>query len=111
MEEILTWPGRTYPALAMLLVAAWLVVAGLQAALSARRPKNWPAWALLYLVAFRRTLVGLCLAGAGVAWLADVSWLLAASICIGIGELVESSYYIAVLRWGQHSGAIPSLSQ
>jgi hypothetical protein len=65
----------------------------------------------VYLVAFRRTVVGLCLAAAGAAWLSEVTWLLAVSVCVGIGELLESSYYIGVLRWGQRSGSVPSLSQ
>jgi hypothetical protein len=54
-------------------------------------------------------VVGLCLASAGVAWLTDLRWLLAVAVCIGIGELLESSYYIAVLRWGQRR--VLSLSQ
>jgi hypothetical protein len=109
MEEVLMWPERTYPAIAMLLVGAGLVGAALRAALPARRPKAWPEWALVYLVAFRRTVVGLCLASAGVAWLTDLRWLLAVAVCVGIGELLESSYYIAVLRWGQRR--VLSLSQ
>jgi hypothetical protein len=111
MDEVLTWPGRTCPAIAMLLLGVGLVAAGLRAAVPARRPTDWLAWALVYLVAFRRTVVGLCVAAAGVAWLTHVPWLFAVSGCVGIGELLESSYYIGVLRWGQHSGAIPSLSR
>ncbi len=38
---------------------------------------------------------------AGVAWIEQVPWLLAASTCLGAGELVGSTYYIVVLRWGQ----------
>jgi hypothetical protein len=95
----------------MFVVGTAMVVAGLRAAVPAQRPKGWPEWALLYLVAFRRTVVGLCLAAAGAAWLSDVTWLLAVSVCVGIGELLESSYYIGVLRWGQRTGSIPSFSQ
>jgi hypothetical protein len=61
--------------------------------------------ALAYLYLFRRVVVGLALVGAGVAWVEQVPWLLAACVCIGVGELLESSYYIAVLRWGQHRWA------
>jgi hypothetical protein len=28
----------------------------------------------------------------------------AAALCIGVGELLESSYYIEVLRWGRRHG-------
>jgi hypothetical protein len=60
--------------------------------------------ALAYLHLFRRVVVGLALVSAGVAWVAQVPWLLAACLCIAIGELLESSYYIEVLRWGQRHG-------
>jgi hypothetical protein len=51
-----------------------------------------------------------CLVVAGLAWIDQVAWLLAASACVGLGELLESSYYIGVLRWGQRRGSLPSLS-
>ena len=31
----------------------------------------------------------------------DVSWFVASSVCLGLGEFRESSYYIAVLEWGR----------
>ena len=112
MDVLLLWPGRTYPALALLVVGLTLALAGLEAALASwqGRPKGWPEWALVYLFAFRRVVVGLCLVAAAVAWIAQVPWLLAASVCVGLGELLESSYYIGVLRWGQRRRSIPSLS-
>jgi hypothetical protein len=111
MDAVLLWPGRTYLALLVLLVGLGLVVSGLRDALAQRqpRPRAWPEWALVYLFAFRRVVVGLCLIAAGVAWVNHVPWLLAASVCVGVGELLESSYYIGVLRWGQRRGSIPSL--
>ena len=60
--------------------------------------------ALAYLYAFRRVVVGLALVGAVVGWLEQVPWLAAAGVCIAIGELLESSYYIGVLRRGQRQG-------
>jgi hypothetical protein len=98
--------------MAVLLVGLGLVLAGMLAAVSQRRrgPKGWPEWALVYLFTFRRVVVGLCLVATGVAWVNQVPWLLAASICVGLGELLESSYYIGVLRWGQRRGSIPSPS-
>src|SRR4051812_50229739 len=58
-----------------------------------------PAFSYLYL--FRRIVVGLALAGASVAFLEQWTGLCAAFICVGIGELLESSYYIGVLHWRQ----------
>ncbi len=37
---------------------------------------------------------------------AGVAWLFAACVCIGLGELLESSYYIGVLRWGQRTSLL-----
>ncbi|MBV9545097.1 MAG: hypothetical protein JOY61_12060, partial [Chloroflexi bacterium] len=48
---------------------------------------------------FRRVVVGACVVGAGVGLAARVDWLLAVSVCVGVGELLESSYYIGVLRY------------
>lgn len=69
---------------------------------------TWPAWARTYLLIFRVIVVSTCVAVAVTAWLANISWLLGASVCIGIGELIESSYYLVVLDWGQRSGRIRS---
>ena len=102
-------PARTYLAMAALLVGLGLVLVGLRtAARQRRRARGWPEWALVYLCVFRRVVVGLCLVGLGVALAGDVAWLLAASVCIGLGELIESSYYIGVLHWGQRRGSLPT---
>jgi hypothetical protein len=73
-----------------------------------RESKAGPEVAFAYLYTFRRVVVGLALVGAGVGWAAQVPWLLAASVCIAIGELLETSYYIGVLRWGQRRGRLLS---
>ena len=106
MAEILTSSWRIYPAAALVLLGTGLVVVGLGAGPSGARQQGGPARALGYLYVFRRVVVGLALVGAGVAWAWQVPWLLAACVCIGIGELLESSYYIGVLRWGQRRGLL-----
>jgi hypothetical protein len=98
VTEILTEPWRLYPALCLVLVGSALVLAGLRSG-----PGQWLAQpgagrALVYLYTFRRVVVGLALIAAGVGWAEDVPWLLAASATVGIGEWLESSYYITVLR-------------
>lgn len=102
MLDIMAWSGRFYVACALLLVGAGLVLTGLAyVPRRGRQPRAWLAWAFVYLYGFRRVVVGICLVAAGVAWIEQVPWLLAASTCIGAGELVESTYYIVVLRWGR----------
>ncbi|MDQ3811432.1 MAG: hypothetical protein M3336_14190 [Chloroflexota bacterium] len=64
---------------------------------------TWLAWARLYLHLFRIVVVSTCAFVAAYAWLADIGWLLAAAACIGTGELLECSYYLMVLRWGERS--------
>ena len=103
MQEVL--------ARALVFVGAGLVVVGCGLLIRAsRRPHTWLEWALAYLYVFRPTVVGLCLVGAGLAWAAELPWVVAAAVCVAIGELLESSYYIGVLRWGQRRGSIPSPS-
>ena len=65
-----------------------------------------PAWARAYLLVFRVVMVSVCVLGAGIGWLAGLQWLLAASVCIGIGELLECTYYLVVLDWGARTGRI-----
>jgi len=70
------------------------------------RHAPWLRWAVVYLHVFRAVVVGSCLMLVPIAWLAHIQWLLIASLCIATGELVESTYYILVLRWGQRTGRI-----
>jgi ABC-type transport system involved in cytochrome bd biosynthesis fused ATPase/permease subunit len=70
--------------------------------------RSWLAWARVYLHVFRVVVVSACAIIAAYAWLADLGWLLAASACIGTGELLECSYYLTVLRWGERSRRLSS---
>ena len=63
--------------------------------------------AFRYLYVFRTVVVGLMVVGAVVGWLAHIPWLLAVCVCVGIGEWLESSYYLTVMRWGQRRGTLP----
>jgi hypothetical protein len=104
-EQLLALPGRVYPATVLVLFGASLVAAGIRAGLAYRRRRqSGPEWALAYLYVFRRVVVGLALVGAGAGWYWQVPGLFAGCLCIGAGELLESTYYIEVLRWGQRRG-------
>ena len=105
-EQLLSLPWRAYPAAVLALLGAGLVAAGLRAGLAYRwRQQSGPERALAYLYVFRRVVVGLALGGLSAGWYWQVPGLVAASLCIGLGELLESTYYIEVLRWGQRRGA------
>jgi hypothetical protein len=101
-EQLLVFPWRDYPAAVLALLGAGLVAAGvLKAWGDCRRQQSGLAWAFTYLYVFRRVVVGLALIGAGAAWYWQAPGLFAAAVCIGIGELLETTYYLEVLRWGQ----------
>jgi hypothetical protein len=59
--------------------------------------------AFSYLTIFRRVVVGLALIGALLAFVEHWPGLRAVVVCVGIGELLESTYYLSVSRWRQHS--------
>ncbi|HEY3058467.1 MAG TPA: hypothetical protein VGL99_05780 [Chloroflexota bacterium] len=61
--------------------------------------------AFTYVYSFRRIAVVVALLGAVAGWLAQINWLLAVSITVGIGEWLECSYYIAVLSSGSKRAA------
>ena len=61
--------------------------------------------AFRYLFLFRRVVVSLAVLGAVLAWAYEYRALMAAFVCVGIGELLESSYYINVLRWREREAA------
>jgi hypothetical protein len=103
MVEALTFPWRIYPAAALVVVGTALAVSGLVTVHAGRHQRGRPELDLAYryLLVFRQVVVGLALAAAGMGWAWHVPWLVAASLCVGAGELLESSAYIWVLRWGQ----------
>ena len=109
MPEILTQLARFVPALALVGVGGVLVLGGLR-----RGPADWLAHpgagrACIYLYTFRRVVVGLALIAAAIGWAAQIGWLLAASVTIGIGEWLESSYYLLVMnRLGPGTSAPPA---
>src|SRR5215207_6345270 len=105
VEQLLALPWRGYPAVLLMLVGAGLIAARVVAAWEYRgRRQSYPEWAFAYLFVFRRVVVGLALVGVGVGWVGQMPGVFGAALCIGIGELLESTYYIEVMRWGQRHG-------
>jgi hypothetical protein len=96
-----------YLPIGLALVGLGLVFSGLRALRPQRGPRSWPAWARTYVQTFRGVVVGVCLIGAAWGWSAGIDWLLAASICIAVGEFLETSYYDLVLEWGARTAKLP----
>ncbi len=54
---------------------------------------------------FRLAITGIAVAGVAGAWVRQQVWLLALSLAIGGEELLETSFVLYVLRWGQREEA------
>ena len=109
MNEIVNEPWRLYPALVVAAIGIGLVVGGMRSGPGAWRAHHGPERAFVYLYTFRRVVVGLALIAAALGWAAQIGWLLGASVTIGIGEWLESSYYLLVMnRLGPGRSAPPA---
>ncbi len=91
---------RIMPVVVLVPLGGGLMLGGLARGTRRWRHSQGRTRALTYVYAFRRFALGACLVAWAIGWAADVSWLVAAATCIGIGEVLECSYYIAVMRWG-----------
>ncbi len=99
MSAIAELSWRAYPAAAMIALGLWLVSRGVRRCAAAwPSPSRGLMQPAAWMRGFRVTVVGLALAGTGGAWLWQVGWLLAASLIIGFGELLESSLDINALE-------------
>lgn len=115
MAELVEASWRIYPALALAVLGAALAAGGVRLGADGfRRPVQDPAKAVTVMRGFRRLVIGLALAGVGVAWIWGLAWLLAVSLVIGAGETFESSLDIFALergrrlRAGRREGGPPS---
>lgn len=73
--------------------------------MTATTPLSETTLAFRYLFVFRRVVVSLAVLGAVLAWAYEYQALMAAFVCVAIGELLESSYYINVLHWRERESA------
>ena len=62
-----------------------------------------------YLYGFRKTVPTLAAIGSVVTWLLGWETLAAGLAVVAVGELLESSYYINVLRWAERAASVPSV--
>lgn len=91
-----TW--RAWPAAALALYGLILLAKGLWFGFPGSNGLLHERDALGWLRGFRLAVVGLCLAGIGVAWVWHILWLLVASLGILGEELLETSVMIEALK-------------
>ena len=104
MEALMDLSWRLYIALPLMVLGTALAVLGI------KRGANGLICALrgdlaqlvTLMEGFRLAIVGLALTGIGAAWAWNLTWLLALSLVIGAGEMLESSIDIfALRRWSR----------
>lgn len=95
MDAFFNLPWRHGPALVLVLLGAALASWGLR---GMPNPTRQQVDVMAWLRGFRRAVVGLALALAGLAWLYQLPWLLAIALGVGLQETREASHYIATLR-------------
>lgn len=99
MNSIVELSWRAYPAAVLMALGCLLVLRGVRRCAAAwPHPASGLMQPAVWMRGFRATVVGLALAGSGAAWLWHIGWLLAASLIIGAGELLESSLDIDALE-------------
>ena len=98
MDALFDLSWRGYPAALLMLLGAGLAVRGLRTIVHSLRG---PIALLTGIQGFRIAVIGLALAGIGVAWLWHLPWLLAIAVGVDAEETLESSTYIAVLKGGR----------
>lgn len=93
----LSW--KIYPSFGMIAVGLAVLFMGASAA---RRglgsPMSDPTRMHRFVMGFRIAVIGVTLAGLGVAWNWDILWLFVLSLVFGGEELLESTVHLYILR-------------
>jgi hypothetical protein len=99
MDAIITSSWRVVPAALLVLAGATMFLTCLRRYVAGlRRGLREPGSNLSTMQAFRLGVIGLAVAGIGLAWLWQQPWLLALALAVGGEEVLESSICIYALR-------------
>ncbi len=103
METLIELAWRVYPASALIALGIGLALWGLLMQLNGLRGalRGNSGEILPWIQGFRFTIIGLALAGLGLAWAWHLTWLLVLTLAIGGEETLESSIVIFALRRGK----------
>ncbi len=103
METLIELSWRDYPISALIALGIGLALWGLLMELNGLRGalRGDTGKLLTWIQGFRLSIIGLALAGLGVAWAWQLTWLLVLTLAIGGEETLESSIVIFALRRGR----------
>lgn len=111
LDALWTLSWRSYPAALVTMGGLWLVLRGIHRELPGiRLPVSDPHKGVAMARALRSVLVGLALAGIGIAWATSSPYLFGLCCIIGGEEALETSVVIAALEDAERKGvwATPS---
>jgi hypothetical protein len=102
MEWGLELARHEYPAAALMVVGSIVAVMGMRrAGRGIAKPIGESSKVVTFYRGFRQAVVGLAVVGVGAAWMWHAPWLLALSLVIGLGELLESTIDIWAVTKGK----------
>ncbi len=103
MVDLIELSWRVYPISALIALGIGLALRGLVMGLNGLRGalRGDSGKLLPWIQGFRLSIIGLALAGLGVAWGWHLTWLLVLTLAIGGEETLESSMVIFGLRRGR----------
>ena len=93
----LSW--RIYPASALMVLGAAVLVSGIRLELKGiRRPSGDSMKMVTVIRGFRFAVIGVALAGLGASWNWHITWLFVLALVFGGEEVLESSVHLLILR-------------
>ena len=105
LDALWTLSWRAYPAALVVAFGLWLVARGIRRELPGiRLPVSDPHKGVAMARALRSVLVGLALAGIGIAWTWNLAYFFGLCCIIGGEEALETSVVIAALRDAEQKG-------
>ena len=95
----LSW--KMYPSLFIIAIGLAILIKGTSMAYrSFNSPMSDPTKIHRFVIGLRIAVIGITMAGLGVAWNWDILWLFVLSLAFGGVEIVESTVHLHMLRSG-----------
>jgi hypothetical protein len=97
--EVIQAAEQNPPALFLIGIGTILLLRGLRRGMHAwQRRSEDPLKALMLVRGYRTAIIGVCLNAYSLGWWWQINTLMTVALVIGLEEITESSFYIAVLK-------------